>query len=137
MTTEAPAAAPLPVDLAQLDDHELNSLYSEAGRILLERCQAELPAAILEPIQEALDEDDDPRKPLRVVFTTTKWDNGYFWYPDGARVTLFDGKTQEIEEMDLSGADDILSDHVSYLVEPLDSTDQLVVRFEPPSVYMR
>ncbi|MFE1206396.1 hypothetical protein ACFW5V_32435 [Streptomyces sp. NPDC058762] len=127
-----PSAPTLPA-LDSLDDYELNRLFTEAGSILLKRSEAGLPAAILETIREALDEDGDTRKPLRAVFTTTKWDNGYYWYPDGARVTLFDGKTEEIEEMDLSGAEDALTDHVSYLVDPLDSTDSLTVTFDPPS----
>ncbi|MCG8971823.1 hypothetical protein [Streptomyces sp. CL12-4] len=120
--------------LDALDDEDLNRLFTQAGSILLKRSEAGLPAVILETIREALAEDDDTRKPLRAVFTTSKWDNGYFWYTDGARVTLFDGKTEEIEEIDLSGADDVLSDHVSYLVDPLDSTDRLIVVFEPPTV---
>ena len=91
---------------------------------------------ILEAIREVLAETGDTRKPLRARFSTTEWENGYFWYADGARVTFFDGSTEEIETVDLSGADEVLSDHVSYLVDPLDSTDKLTVRFQPPTVEM-
>ncbi|MFD9395008.1 hypothetical protein ACFWBB_31050 [Streptomyces sp. NPDC060000] len=128
--------APALLALDTLDTDELSSLYAEAGRILQERSEAELPAVILEAIREVLAEDGDTRKPLRAVFSTTEWENGYFWYADGARVTFFDGRTEEIETVDLSSADEALTDHVSYLVDPLDSTDTLTVVFEPPTVQM-
>lgn len=130
--TTAPA---LPA-LETLDTDTLSSLYNEAGRILLERHEGDLPAMVLEVIREALAEDGDTRKPLRAVFHTTEWDNGYFWAPSSARVTFFDGRTEEIETVDLSGADEVLTDHVSYLVDPLDSTDTLTIRFQPPTVRM-
>ncbi|MFI8206655.1 hypothetical protein [Streptomyces sp. NPDC085937] len=124
--------------LDTLEDHELQTLHAEVGRILRERIEADLPAVILEAIREALAEDGDTRTPLRARFSTTKWDNGYFWYAAGARVTFFDGKTEEIETLDLddTGADEALSDHASYQVDPLDSSDTLTVTFEPPSVRM-
>ncbi|MDI3101968.1 hypothetical protein QJ054_33580 [Streptomyces sp. AN-3] len=128
-------SAPALPALDTLDDYELNRLFIAAGDLLLKRSEAGLPAVILDVLREALAEDNDTRKPLRVAFTTTKWDNGYFWYSDSARVTLSDGKTEEIEQMDLSGADEALTDHVSYLVEPLDSTDRLIVTFDPPSAH--
>ncbi|MGW4087033.1 hypothetical protein ACWEGS_28775 [Streptomyces sp. NPDC004822] len=132
--TSAPA---LPA-LDTLDDHELATLHAEAGRILRERTEAELPAVVLEAIREVLAENGDTRTPLRARFSTSEWDNGYFWYAAGARVTLFDGKSDEVETLDLddTAADEALNEHASYQVDPLDSTDTLTVTFDPPSVRM-
>ncbi|GAA5070579.1 hypothetical protein [Streptomyces similanensis] len=131
--------APTPlIDLEALDDHELDSLYSKAGQILQVRSEAALPAVVLEAVRETLAEDGDTRRPLRAVFSTSKWDNGYFWYAAEVRVTLFDGRTEEIETVDLddTDAETALTDHVSYLAEPLDSCDTLTVTFQPPTVAM-
>ncbi|MGW2496194.1 hypothetical protein ACWCV2_17050 [Streptomyces pseudogriseolus] len=131
------SATTLPA-LDTLDDHELQTLHAETGRILRERIEADLPAVILEAIREALAEDGDTRTPLRARFSTSEWDNGFFWYAAGARVTLFDGKTEEIETLDLdeTDADEALNEHASYQVDPLDSTDTLTVTFDPPSVHI-
>ncbi|GAA2439301.1 hypothetical protein [Streptomyces glaucus] len=128
------SATTLP-DLDTLDDHELANLHSEAGRILRERIEAELPTTIRDSIRETLDEDDDTRTPVRAVFTTTKWDNGYFWDESGAEVTFSDGSTDTLD-LDDTEADEALIEHQSYLVDPLNSSDTLTVTFDPPSLHV-
>ncbi|MER6616349.1 hypothetical protein [Streptomyces xantholiticus] len=128
--TTAPA---LPA-LDTLDDEELHSLYTEAGRILRERSEADLPAVVLEALREALAEEGDTREPMRAVFSTTKWDNGHFWYAGGAQVTFTDGSTDSVD-IDDTHADEALTGHASYL-DPLDSSDTLTVVFEPPTVQL-
>lgn len=127
--TSAPA---LPA-LDTLEDHELQTLHDEAGRILRERIRTDLPGLIRDAIREALAEDNDTREPVRAEFSTTEWDNGHFWYAGGAKVTFTDGTTDTVD-LDHTKADEALTDLASYAVDPLDSTDTLTVTFDPPSV---
>ncbi|MFF8696323.1 hypothetical protein ACF08W_29330 [Streptomyces sp. NPDC015144] len=125
---------PLLDNLAALDDHDLLDLRAKAQDLLRERNGAALAGVVLNVLRDVLAETGDTRTPLRVAFVTTEWDNGHFWYPEAARVTFFDGSTEEIETVDLSGADDELTDHASYQPEPLNGFSQLVITFEPPAV---
>lgn len=124
--------------LDTLDDGTLYRLINDAGQILLARSEAELPAVVLETIREQLAEDNDTRTPLRAVFTTSEWDNGFFWDTAEVKVTVFDGRTEEHVSLDLdeTHAAEVLADHAGLQDDPLGDTDRLTVTFTPPSARM-
>ncbi|QFG13324.1 hypothetical protein SEA_GILGAMESH_132 [Streptomyces phage Gilgamesh] len=127
MTTETPAA-PLPIDLEQLDDGMLQRLRTKADDILEARCEAALPAHVLDDVRAALADDTDAAPPVSVEFTTREYDNGHYWNETAAKVTLADGSTREVD-LRRTVADDTLTDHASW-AEPYDDST-LTVTFEP------
>lgn len=67
----------------------------------------DLVTAVLEALEAALD-DDDPR-PSNAVFTTSEWDNGYF-FDTSPTVTFTDGTKEQVEVDDVR---DVLTDYGS------------------------
>ena len=127
MTT--PPVVMLPLD--KLSDDDLMSLRDEADGLLEDRNKAALPGKVLEAVQAALTENEpDAPAPVSVEFTTTEWDDGFYWDVQDPEITLVDGSTRTLDlsnhHGDLDGA---LTDHSSW-VEPNDSST-LRVTFEP------
>lgn len=123
--------ATLTISLESLSSDDLVNLRNEADRLLEVRNTAALPGKVLEAVKTVLaaNEPDAPA-PVSVEFSTTEWDNGFFWDAANAEVTLADGSTRTFdltdEHSDLEGE---LGDHSEWN-EPNDSST-LRVMFEP------
>jgi hypothetical protein len=120
--------------LESLDDHTLGELHAEVGRILADRCSAELPATVETAVRAALTSQGITGEPVSATFTTTWWDNGYFWNEDSAQVVLADGSTIQL---DLDGNDLAceLADHSSWEDIAVTGSDaKLIVTFNPADV---
>lgn len=99
------------IDIAALqdvDDDELLRLLRAIGEVRGVRLEQKLLAAMKELI--AKEEELDLADVKEVVFTTTEWDNGWFYYPDEATLRLTDGSK---EVFDFRAVDRLLTDVAS------------------------
>ncbi|MFI5814926.1 hypothetical protein ACIA7S_28705 [Streptomyces sp. NPDC051643] len=150
--TTAPLGLDLPDDEDDLDQAlrllphwKLSHLASRADAILEARNAARLPELVRSAVGEALAAEEAalgvgvPRKvqpaPLSITFTTTSFDNGYFWDESDPVVAFTDGHTRTLDLDECGDLRDELSDHAEW-VEPKSDTT-LRVTFEPAGLHVQ